>query len=322
MAVTINARNAEEAYHECLWKIKAHGNKERSRNGAVITIQEPVILSIYNPIERVLFNEARDANPFFHVMEFVWMLAGSAGAGWISQFNRRMQEYADKGSIHGAYGWRWRYAFNRDQIAITISKLQANPYDRKAVIAMWDADLDCETWANDHPCNTHIYFRIVNGKLNMTVCNRSNDLIWGMLGANVVHMTLLHELVALEVGAEIGVYTVMTNNLHIYEHHWHYLESIAAPRYYDYSTSPLLTGGESYDDLADDCSDFLHESTLPSYRTEWMANVAGPIYRAWQKRKMKEPYLSILEEIHAQDWRVACREWCERKDLALNKGAV
>ena len=34
-------------------------------------------------------------------------------------------------------------------------------------------------------------------KLCMTVCNRSNDMLWGAYGANVVHMSMLQEFVAL-----------------------------------------------------------------------------------------------------------------------------
>ena len=46
------------------------------------------------------------------------------------------------------------------------------------------------------PCNTAIYFKVREGKLNMTVSNRSNDVIWGTFGANVVHMSILQEYVA------------------------------------------------------------------------------------------------------------------------------
>ena len=43
--------------------------KVPSRVGDVIMIQEPVIVTYEKPLQRVLFNKARDANPFFHVYE-------------------------------------------------------------------------------------------------------------------------------------------------------------------------------------------------------------------------------------------------------------
>ena len=47
-----------------------------SRNGRVIVLDEPVLMTYSHPCERVLFNQARDCNPFFHVYEALWMLAG------------------------------------------------------------------------------------------------------------------------------------------------------------------------------------------------------------------------------------------------------
>ena len=66
------------------------------------------------------------------------------------------------------------------------------------------------------PCNTQIYFWSRNGKLNMTVANRSNDMIWGAYGANAVHMSFLQEYVASMCGVKCGIYTQFTHNLHAY----------------------------------------------------------------------------------------------------------
>src|SRR5438132_1260003 len=47
-----------------------------SRYGEVMMIEEPVIITYQKPIERVLFNQARDCNVFFHLFEALYMLAG------------------------------------------------------------------------------------------------------------------------------------------------------------------------------------------------------------------------------------------------------
>ncbi len=44
-----------------------HVRKDQSRNGPVLVIDEPVIITYEKPQERVLFNKERDANPFFHL---------------------------------------------------------------------------------------------------------------------------------------------------------------------------------------------------------------------------------------------------------------
>ncbi len=70
-------------------------------------------------------------------------------------------------------------------------RLKTYPNDRRTVVGMWDPweDLWEENDGKDYPCNTQIYFWERKGQLNMTVCNRSNDMIWGAYGANAVHMS-------------------------------------------------------------------------------------------------------------------------------------
>jgi hypothetical protein len=42
----------------------------------VLVSQTPVVTCYSAPTQRVLFSPMRDANPFFHLMEALWMLAG------------------------------------------------------------------------------------------------------------------------------------------------------------------------------------------------------------------------------------------------------
>src|SRR5271154_5758040 len=39
------------------------------------------------PDERVLFSQTRDANPFFHFFESLWILAGREDVEFLAQFN-------------------------------------------------------------------------------------------------------------------------------------------------------------------------------------------------------------------------------------------
>ncbi len=67
-----------------------------------------------------------------------------------------------------------------------------------------------------HNCNTHIYFDVQGDKLNMTVCNRSNDLIYGAPSANAAHFSYLLQYIAIKCDLKIGSYYQITNNGHIY----------------------------------------------------------------------------------------------------------
>jgi hypothetical protein len=310
----IYGRNVPEAYTEALWTMQVNGVEEDSRNGPVLTIPFPVILEIEDPTQRVLFNPVRDANPFFHVMEFVWMIAGSNDAEWISQFNKRMMEYSDDGILRGAYGWRWQQG---NQISRAIGLLREDPHTRQCVVQMWDQLYDGpNAQSSDRPCNTHIYFRVVGNQLNMTVCNRSNDLFWGMLGSNVVHFTMLQELVAEACGFGVGRYRVFTNNLHVYknmpdfEHKFGYRTVHDWYKYDDVTTQPLLQPDEDYRDFMADAHQMVEDGFSFSYRTEWFRGVASPMYDAYLDKPERDHYIS---KITAPDWKLICSDWTTRR---------
>jgi hypothetical protein len=313
--------NVPEAYCEAFWKMRVWAIEEQSRNGPVMSAAMPVMLEILHPIERVLFDPVRNANPFFHVMETVWMFAGSNDVRFLEFYNARYREYADPGSdtVHGAYGYRWRDHFGVDQIERVVGVLEQDPASRRAVISMWDPSSDLEKHA-DVPCNTSIMFRIVGKKLHMTVINRSNDLVWGMLGANAVHMTYLHELVALALGKDVGIYRVFTNNLHVYKNLENFNEVWQTVSAYDpyragkVKPLPLLEKGENWRDLLDDCERFVYLKQRGNFKTAWMMNVVLPIHCAYADRKeRKGDGMKFVNLIVASDWRMACSEWVQRK---------
>lgn len=312
--------NVPNAFVDVLWALRRCGQQEESRNGPVWTIQEPFTLTIQHPWERVLTDPDRDANPFFHVMEFVWMMAGSNDIRWVAQFNKQMLAYSNDGLTQpAAYGYRWRRHFSYDQISIALTMLKKDPTTRRVVLGMWSPkdDLGFLTTKDsaDIPCNTQIILRIVRGKLDFLVTNRSNDAIWGMLGANAVHMTFLQELMANALGVPVGKYQVVTNNLHIYEgmpkfdYYWKSAYDVIDVYNRLDAHVPVLQATETYEQFISDASYIV--SGLPPKYTFWMKNVAWPIHQAWFDR-------SKVGDIIADDWRIAAMEWVERrKDAAL-----
>lgn len=320
MTVTISGVSAPRLFRESLFKMRIYADPEDSRNGPVYTIDQPVVFHLWNPLKRVLTDPNRNANPFFHVMEFVWMMAGSHDVEWIARFNKNMRSFSDDGkTINGAYGYRWRKHFTIDQIAEVIDLLRKDTSTRRAVLEMWDPDCDLAyIQSKDVPCNTHIYFRVVNRCLNMTVCNRSNDLIWGAMGANLVHMTFLQELIADAIGIPVGEYLVFTNNLHIYEsvpNFDYYFGGVYDDRdiYAGEATThvPLLQGSETYQHFTTDCEKFL-DGHRTDFNTHWMNHVATPVYDSWLSRSSMD-----LETIEDDAWRIACTEWVARRSATV-----
>lgn len=218
----IQANNVNEALAKGLGLIDREGVAVESRNGMTLEVPAPVATVYTNPQQRVLVSSARDANPFFHLMEALWIIAGRSDVKFLTEFNKRMAEFSDDGiEFNAPYGYRLRHEFfnagncDLDQIAEVIAMLQRDPNSRQAVCQIWDTtDIDRDT--KDKACNMSIVFRIRNHRLDMTVYNRSNDMIWGAYGANVVQFSMLQEYVAAHLGIMMGTYTQVSNSFHVY----------------------------------------------------------------------------------------------------------
>lgn len=230
----INVDNVNQALGRGLALLAQSGLREASRNGDVAVMAGPVT-TIYNePMQRVLFSGVRNANPWFHLFESLWMLAGRNDIAWVAQFNKQMAAYSDDGLTQpAAYGHRWRKYFGYDQLDAIVAELTANPGSRRAVLAMWDGGADRDNsilvpttfggdlgrvhyGTADAPCNTQCYFRIVNGALDMMVTCRSNDILWGAYGANAVHFSVLLEYMAARLALPVGTMYQLSFNYHVY----------------------------------------------------------------------------------------------------------
>ncbi len=347
MTTVIRAPNINYALRQGLRLLLSQGIEEESRNGKVLVAPSPVMTIYAKPQQRVLFNPTRDANPFFHFMESLWMLAGRNDVQFVKHYASGMGAFSDDGkTLHGAYGYRWRKGADRDQLQLIIEELTSNPKSRRCVLQMWDAsylgfdDLVVSTrGGKDVPCNTHAYFDTVGGKLNMTVCCRSNDMVWGAYGANAVHFSFLLEYVALMAGLPIGEYRQFSNNFHMY------VERPDVNKLINQHTSlggtgifDRYDGGVSYDkvgfvplmksgererwnkDLYNFFTNWYGRDGEPmpcgeSFETGFFKRTAVPMHNifAIHKSGRTEDAISFCEEIEAEDWRIACQEWLKRR---------
>jgi thymidylate synthase len=302
--------NINQMYPEMMLAMSMNGVAGTSERGPVVALQGPLLVSVMFPNERVLLDPIRLCNPFFHVAEACWMLAGFQSVGWLAKFNKRIADSADDdGTINGAYGYRWRKHWSMDQIRSCLGLLRRNPASRRAVLQMWDPQVDLDVSNNDIPCNTSIFFRVVRGALEATVANRSNDVVWGMCGANAVHLTILQELMARELGMKIGRYHVMTNNAHCYLDIPNMVQMLGTTEaiYHQHSPLPLLQRGETMAMFMEDCRTLVNCPNL-KMNTYWMRTVAYPMTEIYLKRGEH-----TVHEIACPQWRRAANEWLQAK---------
>ncbi len=310
-----------------------------SRVGEVLVVEEPVTVTYREPRERVLFSEARDANPFFHLFESLWMLAGRNDVECLAPYNSQISKIAsdDGQTFNGAYGHRWIHGVGGiNQLSFIVRHLKDNPYSRRAVLAMWCPMLDLLKIdrSKDVCCNTHVYFSIEDEKyLNMTVCNRSNDLLWGMLGANVVHFSMLQEYMSACIGVEVGTYHQFTNNLHAYTERFlaeHWLQDpIQDPYSLDEVSDvkdliPLVEDPDRFDKEVVEfvCHNGLvvvpdQLTSIFTWEEPFLQEVAAPMCKAyfWHLKRDYDRALTVAGEIANWDWRVAGMTWLLRRQM-------
>lgn len=315
--------NVPAAYRAVLFLLGWSGQTQKveTRNGQAMVLDGPLAMSILAPQERVLACPERNANPVFHLMEALWMLAGRNEVAFVQQFNKQMYTYSDNGIIfNAAYGHRWRNHFGYDQLARAVELLKANPGDRRVVISMWDPHEDMDGISKDYPCNLQALPRIVRGKLNMLTTNRSNDVIWGMLGANCVHLTIMQEWLAAAIGCKMGVWQHVTNNAHIYEQHWPLLPNPALGYREARSVQPVgkypgfMPLVKNPWAFLIDCEE-LCAGKVDDFAEPFFDDVVAPMIQSWQKYKEGDLPGAQYDAscIAAPDWRIATTEWYGRK---------
>lgn len=333
----IPVRNVNEAFYIAMNSFFSGSDviqEHPSRNGPMLEFDTPVTTVYFRPDERVLFDPVRDCNPFLHFFESLWMLQGREDLGFLTRFSKNMANFSDDGlTLNGAYGFRWRRHWEWDQIAWLIEHLKNDPASRRAVTSMWDPEIDNPPHSLDHPCNTHIYWKVRNGELHMTVCNRSNDAVWGCYGANSVHFSFLHEYVATAIGVRMGTYTQVSNSLHIYPE-LPVVKRLAAaasgsgmappPGHYKYgAVAPmhLLAQNEEMWEFDQDLAKFFEMVDRDQYthQTEWLTTffkyTVSPMWRAHKRYKSGDENgaWQAVGGIAASDWRKASKEWLERR---------
>lgn len=371
-------RNVNDAFENITHGIQQGAiatRREDSRNGPVIVCDEPMLITYTHPTERVLFNSGRDCNPFFHLYEALWMLAGRNDVEPLKFYNSKIGSYSDDGkTFNGAYGYRWRNSPDPaeyveyknagmgetiDQLDILVNHLKADPKSRRAVLQMWNVEDDLlkiggdtespggqsfNHTSKDVCCNLSVmfslrFFPLGDGSyyaLDMTVTNRSNDLIWGMLGANYVHFSILQEYMAARIGVEVGKYHHFTNNLHAYEATWEPEKWGVKTRLdssFRYLAKPLPTQSlvKNPHNFEIEVVQFVeHHSDVAGMRNwqePFLKETAAPMMIAYAAYKQALKNQSIeswrfafsnAEDIASPDWRYVAIQWLEKRKEAYD----
>jgi thymidylate synthase len=149
--------------------------------------------------------------------ELCWYLSGSNSTGQIVPYVKVYEAEDEDGLVWGAYGPRLVSFDGHNQVRYIIDQLTQKPTSRQAVIQLFDHE-DVGGAHKDVPCTCSLQYFLRDGRLSAITYMRSNDLYLG-LPHDVFCFTMLQELFARSLDAELGSYHHVVGSLHVYERH-------------------------------------------------------------------------------------------------------
>ena len=206
-------QTASDAFHDLYWRIVRDGvdfagTKALFNVGFELEVPNANAI-LDSKVKRNWSHEYAEA-------EWQWYLSGDRNIkklgelyGKVPAIWKRMAD--DDGNVNSNYGWQWE---RTSQLDIVIQMLKDNPETRQAAISIYDGK-EISDYSFDTPCTYAVQFTILNGKLNMSVVMRSNDLWYGFCN-DQYQFSNLQMLVAKETGYDVGTYYHFAHNLHLY----------------------------------------------------------------------------------------------------------
>jgi thymidylate synthase len=159
-------------------------------------------------------------------------MSGSNSTEWISRYAPFWKDISDDGkTANSAYGARIFKLHPRiaggelNQWDYVKGELKRDPDSRRAVIHIRTPD-DSLHAVKDVPCTLALQFFIRDRKLHLHVNMRSSDIILG-IAYDVPAFTTMQEILANELGVDLGEYVHTSNSLHCYERDFKMLDEIA-----------------------------------------------------------------------------------------------
>lgn len=231
-----------QMYLDITRTVVENGDCLNSRNGEVLELLNFQTV-INEPEFRCVGGYSRNINIFFLLFEAMWIWLGKKDVEPLLIFNSNMKNFSDDGkTFHAPYGFRLRkygvasdfslfkemciqqnlenykyvnHTDGKDQIEEAIKMLSSDNEDRRVVMSIWNPHLDLNFKCKDIPCNDMVMLKVRDGKLHLTVQNRSNDLHWG-LPTNVFQFSFIGTLISQILGVKYGSQTHNSQSLHLY----------------------------------------------------------------------------------------------------------
>lgn len=208
-------RNAAHAFVAELAEIRSTGRPVTVRGMPTHELLARTV-TLAHPMERFITIPGRRNDVFATIAETMWVLAGRDDMEYLARYLERAPQFSDdQATWRGGYGPRLRDWDGVDQLDEIRKLLCSDPESRRAVAVLFDPARDfVETL--DVPCNNWLHFLVRDGRVDLNVTVRSNDILWGFSGINTFEWSVLHEMMAFWLGVKVGYGSFFISSLHLY----------------------------------------------------------------------------------------------------------
>lgn len=244
MAEVIKVKNNHADFKKVIALLFEKGRLQESRNGRTLEIQD-LIIEVENPLEMAPNGVRANYLKEIGWVEGLQLIAGVTDSALTTQIQpnfRAFMEHEDA-KFWGAYGPR-----TADQFPIVVERLREDPDTRQAVVTLWDPKYDAAGGKKDHPCTTAFIFQVREGKLDMSVLMRSNDLWWGW-PYDSQQFAMVQLSVAGVLGIPVGKYTHHAASAHLYEPHWSDARALATSDIIELPLQTPMFVGDTWDEV-------------------------------------------------------------------------
>ena len=170
-------------------------------------------LILKNPKNCLITLKDRRLNYAYLIIEKMMYLSQICNPEILIAYNNKMRDFLNLNTqdFDGAYGPRIR---ENEQLRYVYEELKQDPDSRRAVVTIHNSK-DCQP-TKDSACTLNWHFMIRDGKLDMIVDMRSNDVLWGTC-LDVPAFAFIQEVVAMWLMIPVGKYIHNTSSLHFYD---------------------------------------------------------------------------------------------------------
>jgi thymidylate synthase len=207
--------NYTTIFRIALHQIYMYGAEVRPRG--MLTKEISPATMVVDPRKTLFPSPLRNLNFAFLLAENLWYLSGRADTHLLSYYNSNIKNFSEDGLHDGAYGPKIVA-----QLRYVVDTLKKDPDSRQAIISLWERN---PRPSKDVPCTSLFQFMVRDGKLNMYVTMRSNDIIFGS-NYDVPSFALIQLVVASCLGLPPGLLFHTANSLHLYETHFELAEKL------------------------------------------------------------------------------------------------